>query len=69
MYSKVQRGSVALLCSRVDMAMLTDTGPHVHGRHEPIEAEAAVLPGDVGALAPVTDVRVILALIDVCGTK
>lgn len=45
---------------------LTDAGPHVHGGHEAVEAKAAVLPRDVGALPTVADVRRVLALIDVC---
>ena len=47
-------------------AGLTDAGPHVHGGHEAVVAEAAVLSWDVGALASVTDVRSVLTLIDVC---
>ena len=43
----------------------TYTGPHVHGGHEAVVAEAAVLSRDVGALASVTDVRVLLTLVDV----
>lgn len=45
---------------------LTNAGLHVQGCHEPVEAEAPVLPGDVGALPPVTDVRIILTLINIC---
>ena len=44
---------------------LTNTGPHVHGSHEAIITEAAVLSGDVGALASITDVWALLALINV----
>lgn len=44
---------------------LTDTCPHVHGRHEAVVAQAAVLPGNVGALASVTDVRRLLTLVNI----
>lgn len=44
---------------------LTDTRPHVDGGHEAVVAQAAVLPGDVGALASVADVGSFLALVDV----
>lgn len=44
---------------------LTDARPHVHGRHEAVVAQAAVLPGNVGALASVADVRRLLTLIDI----
>ena len=44
---------------------LTNAGPHIHGGHESVVAETAVLSGDVGTLTPVTDIRAVLALIDV----
>lgn len=44
---------------------LTDARPHVHGGHEAVVAQAAVLPGDVGALASVAHVRRLLALVDI----
>lgn len=44
---------------------LTDTRPHVDGGHEAVVAQAAVLPGDVGALASVADVGSFLTLVDV----
>lgn len=48
------------------VCLLTDAGPHVHGGHEAVIAEAAELAGHVGALASVTHVRGLLTLVDVC---
>lgn len=45
---------------------LTNAGLHVQGCHEAVEAQAAVLAGDVGALPPVTDVGIVLTLINIC---
>jgi len=50
---------------RCEGAGRTDAGPHVHGGHESVVAEAAIFPGDVGALASVADVRTLLTLVDI----
>lgn len=68
----VQQRSNAGLCVglyAMGETALTDAGPHVHGGHEAVVAEAAVLSRDVGALASVTDVRRVLALVNVCNTR
>lgn len=43
----------------------TDTGPHIHGGHEPIKTQAAIVSRDVAALASVADVWSLLTLIDI----
>ena len=44
---------------------LTDTRPHVHRGHEAIVTQTPVFPGNVGALASVTDVWSLLTLINI----
>lgn len=45
--------------------LLTDAGPHVHGSHKTVIAQAAVFPWNVCTLASVADVWRLLTLINV----
>lgn len=49
----------------VCVSSLTDTRPHVHGRHEAVVTQTAVFSGDVGALTSIADLRCLLTLVDI----